>query len=94
MFNFWSHSRNYRSFRQFTAVALMLVAGMAQGQVSPMAYLNRAPASYIPDDDVIVKPIDNELSFYQQYVASDASDDVVKSRNQLKVWNDNQQFAD
>lgn len=54
----------------------------------------REPASYVPDDDVIVKPVDNELSFYQQYVASDNSKDVVRSRNQLKIWNDNQKFAD
>lgn len=56
--------------------------------------ISRAPASYIPDDDVIVKPVDNEISLYQQYVASDQSQDVVNSRNQLKVWNDNQAFAD
>jgi hypothetical protein len=54
----------------------------------------RGPASYIPDDDVIVKPVDNELSFYQQYIASDKSDEVYKSRNQIKLWNDNQTFAD
>ena len=52
------------------------------------------PASYIPDDDVIVKPVDNQLSFYQQYVASDKSLEVDQSRNQLKIWNDNQIFAD
>lgn len=76
------------------ALGLILLATVAQGQVSPKLYVSRAPASYIPDDDVIVKPVDNELSFYQQYVASDKSLDVVQSRNQLKIWNDNQQFAD
>jgi hypothetical protein len=54
----------------------------------------RLPASYVPDDDVIVKPVSNEISFYQQYISSDESSDVVKSRNQIKVWNDNQVFAD
>jgi hypothetical protein len=53
----------------------------------------RKPASYVPDDDVIVKPVDNEISFYQQYVASDESSEVIQARNQIKVWNDNQQFA-
>lgn len=94
MFNIWSLSGKYPVFRQLTVVGMVLFTGMAQGQVTPQAYVNRAPASYIPDDDVIVKPVDNELSFYQQYVASDNSQDVVKSRNQLKVWNDNQQFAE
>jgi hypothetical protein len=94
MYKVWSLSAKYPVFRQFATVGLVLFAGLAQGQVTPAAYVNRAPASYIPDDDVIVKPVDNELSFYQQYVASDNSKDVVTSRNQLKVWNDNQQFAD
>jgi hypothetical protein len=76
------------------AVALILFAGMAQGQVTPKLYLTRAPASYIPDDDVIIKPVDNELSFYQEYVASDKSEEVTLSRNQIKIWNDNQGFAD
>jgi hypothetical protein len=56
--------------------------------------VKRLPASYVPDDDVIVKPIDNQVSFYQQYVSSDQSHDVLRARNQLKVWNDNQIFAE
>jgi hypothetical protein len=54
----------------------------------------RAPANYMPDDDVIVKPVDNQMSFYQQYVSSDKSLDVALSRNQIRIWNDNQIFAD
>lgn len=69
---------------------LFVSSALAQGQVSP----KRAPASYIPDDDVIAKPVDNELSFYQQYVASDKSEDVVHTRNQIRIWNDNQMFAE
>lgn len=94
MFNFWTHSRNHQGFRQLITVSLLMITGVVQGQVTPANFVMREPASYIPDDDVIVKPIDNELSFYQQYVASDNSNEVVISRNQLKVWNENQQFAD
>jgi hypothetical protein len=94
MFKFWSKSQKYPCFRQFAVLALILVASVAEGQVSPRNYVTRAPASYIPDDDVIIKPVDNEVSFYQQYVASDNSDEVAVSRNQIKIWNDNQQFAD
>ncbi len=54
----------------------------------------RHPASYVPDDDVIVTPVDNQVSLYQQYIASDESADVALARNQIKVWNDNQVFAD
>ena len=57
--------------------------------------VSRAPASYIPDDDVIVKPVDNEITFYERFVLADKDNvDVVKSRNQIKVWQDNQTFAD
>lgn len=95
MFKLWTGPKKYQAFRHFTILGVVLCCGMAKGQVSPANKdINRLPASYIPDDDVIVKPVDNELSFYQQYVASDNSNDVVQSRNQLKVWNDNQQFAE
>lgn len=94
MFKLWTLSRNYRGFRQFAVCGAVLCSTLVQGQVTPEAYVNRRPASYIPDDDVIVKPVDNEISFYQRYVGTDLSNDVVKSRNQLKVWNDNQIFAE
>jgi hypothetical protein len=94
MLNIWSHLRCYQGFRQFAAVTLIFVTSYAEGQIAHDNYVSRRPASYIPDDDVIVKPVDNELSFYQRYVAQDNSEDVVQSRNQLKVWNDNQLFAD
>jgi hypothetical protein len=94
MYSFWTLSKNYRGFRQFAVCSAVLFTTIVQGQVTPDAFVNRRPASYIPDDDIIVKPIDNEISFYQRYVSSDKSDDVAKSRNQLKVWNDNQIFAE
>lgn len=96
MFNFLTGPKKYLVFRQFTFLGVLLFCGLAKGQVTSQGPLSpvRAPASYIPDDDVIVKPVANELSFYQQYVASDNGHDVVQSRNQLKVWNDNQQFAE
>ncbi|HXH74667.1 MAG TPA: hypothetical protein VNJ08_06855 [Bacteriovoracaceae bacterium] len=99
MLSFWTQLRKYPSIRQLMLLSGVLLTTVSQGQSSPTAnYVeripNRIPASYMPDDDVIVKPSDNQLSFYQQYIASDESDEVAQSRNQLKVWNDNQQFAD
>lgn len=98
MSSFWSLSRKYLVLGQLPLFAGLLLVGSAYGQSSPNINfkkdrITREPASYIPDDDVIVKPVDNELSFYQQYVANDQSVDVVNSRNQLKIWNDNQIFA-
>jgi hypothetical protein len=64
---------------------------LTEGQTTSAS---RAPASYIPDDDVIIVPSDNKMSFYQQYIASDKSEVVIESRNQLRIWNENQIFAD
>lgn len=103
MFNFWSLTVKHTGFRHLMFVTGVLFTGLAQGQTSPVLYssttlnkkvITRMPASYIPDDDVIIKPMDNQLSFYQQYISSDNSEEVVSSRNQLRVWSDNQQFAD
>lgn len=95
MYKVWSHFSNYLAFRQLVICGGLLMTGACFGQSASKAILvNRMPASYVPDDDVIVKPIDNELSFYQQYIASDQSRDVILSRNQIKIWNDNQLFAE
>jgi hypothetical protein len=88
MYKFWTKSTTYLAFRQLGLSLGLLCTGVCLAQAP-----KRMPASYIPDDDVIIKPEANEISFYQQHVASDKSDDVVKARNQLKVWNDNQVFA-
>lgn len=95
MYKFLTTFTNHLAFRQLGLISALLFSGVCLGQTAPEAKLvTRMPASYVPDDDVIVKPEMNEVSFYQQYVGSDESSDVVKSRNQLKVWNDNQIFAD
>ena len=90
MYKFWSNCTNYLAFRHLSCFAALMFTAVCFGQAAP----KRVPASYIPDDDVIVKPESNEISFYQQYVSSDESRDVVELRNQIKVWNENQVFAD
>ena len=94
MCNVWSINIRNGRFRQLIAVTMILLTTGTFAQVIPRDYVSRRPASYVPDDDVIVRPVENELSFYQQYVASDNSQDVVVSRNQIKEWSDNQQFAE
>ena len=86
MYNFWSKFSHYLAYRHCHLLAAMLFSGACFGQM-------RLPASYIPDDDVIVKPEANEVSLYQKYINSDQSQNVVQMRNQLKIWNDNQVFA-
>lgn len=75
-------------------VGTLIVNNLAWSEVMKVKSSSRRPANYVPDDDIIVRPVDNELSFYQQYVASDNSVEVINSRNQIKVWNDNQAFAE
>jgi hypothetical protein len=89
MYKFWTNCTNYLVYRQLGFWGALLCTSVCLGQTTP----NRAPASYIPDDDVIIKPEANEISFYQQHMASDNSEDVAVVRNQIKVWNDNQVFA-
>lgn len=95
MFNFWTHFTKHLRFRQYAVFLGVLLTTVCYGQsASNVALISRGPASYVPDDDVIVKPIENEISFYQQYVASDNSRSVIESRNQLKIWMQNQTFAE
>lgn len=56
--------------------------------------LSRAPASYTPDEDVIVRPIENEITLYDRFVKADKNDQVREFRNQINIWSQNQQFAD
>jgi len=94
MYNFWSKYRISPGFRHLGFITGLLLTSICLGQTAPDSNLvMRRPASFIPDDDVIIKPEINEISFYQQYVATDESTDVVKLRNQIKVWNDNETFA-
>lgn len=89
MYKFLTVSKKYPSFRQCLILSVSLVSTVGWAQA-----LKRAPANYTPNDDIEVKPIDNEVSLYTKYVERDNSNDVVTVRNQLKVWNDNQTFAD
>ncbi len=94
MYKIWSKFSNLLGFRHLGLILGLMVTGVCLGQTAPHAKpVTRLPASYIPDDDVIVKPEINEVSFYQKHVAEDESRDVVQVRNQIKVWNDNEVFA-
>jgi hypothetical protein len=95
MYKFWSVKQGHLKFRHCLAVAGLVLMSVSLDQVRELPSPGlRAPASYVPDDDVIVKPEDNQISLYQQYISSDQSADVVNARNQIKIWNDNQVFAD
>lgn len=92
MKKFWTVAIDYLNFRHSVVVACVSAAAMSAWGNS--ASIKRGPASYLPDDDMIVKPIDNEIGFYQKYVASDKSEEVLRSRNQIQIWHNNQVFAE
>jgi len=95
MLRFWTILKSYPTFLHFLTYAVLVSSSLCFSQSKNNMYLvTRLPASYVPDDDLIVRPVENELSFYQQYIESDQSAEVVQSRNQLKVWNENQLFAE
>jgi hypothetical protein len=76
-------------FRQCLSVLVLISALPCKAQL-----LSRAPASYTPDEDVIVRPIDNEITLYDRFVKADKNDQIREFRNQINIWNNNQQFAD
>jgi hypothetical protein len=90
----WSFWKDCLIFRQVILICGLFLCAMSLGLANPESRVQRGPASYIPDDDLIVRPVQNELSFYQKFVASDRSEEVVITRNQLRIWNENQIFAD
>jgi hypothetical protein len=95
MFRFWTTKCKHSSFRQLIVCLLSVVSSLAWGQATSHHFLiTRLPANYVPDDDVIVKPIENEITFYQKHIENDQSEEVIQSKQQLKVWQDNQLFAD
>lgn len=99
MFNPWSIVLKFLNSSPRCGVGVMpilLVGFFTFSSFTPQEILNpsRSPASYIPDDDIVPRPVDNSLSFYERFVVSDNGEEVIQSRNQLKIWNDNQQFAD
>lgn len=54
----------------------------------------RAPANYVPNDDMIAVPVDVEMSFYEQHVQNDknwAEKSVVQQ--QIRIWQENEIMA-
>ncbi len=78
-----------RKLRQCLPALVILSSLPCQAQL-----LSRAPASYTPDEDVIVRPIENEITLYDRFVKADKNDQIREYRNQLAIWNNNQLFAE
>jgi hypothetical protein len=56
--------------------------------------INRAPASFVPDDDVIVPPVDHELNFYEKFfLANEEALDPTNLKGRVKIWQENENLA-
>lgn len=90
----FSTSKGIRlKIRHFCACVLMFGSvSIAQEQQTQIA--GRKPASYIPNDDVIVVPVDAEMGFYDKHFINDPQ--FSKNSNvqrQIKIWQENELMA-
>lgn len=59
-----------------------------------MAQALRAPASYVPDDDVIVVPVEAKISFYEKYFLRDEKwSQKSLVQQQIRIWQENENMA-
>jgi hypothetical protein len=80
-------------FRHWLAAGLLLAAlPVAQDPIQEI--IGREPANYVPNDDVIVVPVDAEMSFYEKHFLNDK---VFSARSlvqqQIKIWQENELMA-
>ena len=80
-------------FRQLLAAGLMLAAiPLAQDPIKEI--VGREPANYVPNDDVIVVPVDAEMSFYEKHVLNDkVFSGKSQVQQQIKIWQENELMA-
>ncbi len=96
MTKFWTVLGNRLVARQLALVLCALPLTLAQ---EPRAQASgrpqRAPANYIPNDDVIVVPVDAELSLYEKYVLNDKRflNENSNVQRQIRIWQENEIMA-
>ena len=80
-------------FRQLLATGLLLAAiPVAQDPIKEI--IGREPANYVPNDDVIVVPVDAEMSFYEKHVLNDRVFSAKSQvQQQIKIWQENELMA-
>ena len=80
-------------FRQLLAAGLLLsTIPIAQDPIKEI--IGREPANYVPNDDVIVVPVDAEMSFYEKHVLNDkVFSGKSQVQQQVKIWQENELMA-
>lgn len=93
MLKLWSQQLGRLKLRHFVA-GLCFATSASIATELESAKPSRGPASYVPNDDVIVVPVDAELGFYEKHVLNDP--DMHKNSNvqrQIKLWQENETMA-
>jgi hypothetical protein len=93
MRKFSTSIRNRLNIRHWCA-CLLMIGSVSIAQEPKLQNLARKPASYIPNDDVIVVPVDAEMSFYDKHFINDPK--FSKNSNvqrQIKIWQENELMA-
>lgn len=69
---------------------LVLLCSVARAQL-----VSRAPANYIPNDNVIVTPLSAEVTFYDQYIASQKDfNETSAVRQKVQQWQERELMAE
>jgi len=87
---FWSILKTRKAFRQ------MILLGLAVFSQSLDVHqaLGRKPAHYVPNDDVIVVPVEAKISFYEKHFLNDESwSEKSLVQQQIRIWQENELMA-
>lgn len=93
MLKLWSQQLGRLKLRHFV-VGLVFATSASVATELEGTKASRRPASYVPNDDVIVVPVDAEMGFYEKHVLNDP--DMHKNSNvqrQIKLWQENETMA-
>jgi hypothetical protein len=71
-----------------------MIAAIPVAQDPIKEIIGREPANYVPNDDVIVVPVDAEMSFYEKHVLNDkVFSGKSQVQQQIKIWQENELMA-
>ncbi|MBY0516434.1 MAG: hypothetical protein K2P81_05970 [Bacteriovoracaceae bacterium] len=93
MFNISTHLRSCLKIRHLLVV-LAICAWAPIHQSDSIVYEGRKPANYVPNDDVIVLPIEAKMTFYEKNILNDKNwSDKSLVQRQIKIWQENELMA-
>ncbi len=84
---------NCKLFRQSRLAVYFLVSiCICVSAHAQLRGINRAPANFVPDDDMIIVPMVVERNFFEEFNAKH-KDDFSSSRKKLQHWQTQEQYA-